>query len=170
MYKNAKVIETRLSQLDNYRDLEGRDRIIAADILKAIEDMGNEATFSNLRNKHIAGIDTFRIFLKWLFERKLVKKKKREKKVRVHQCGRPYTYYELKKDGKEALDFLKIRIRTTEKIEEKTVRCSRGSLTVPLMKEFRLIGVRENDLVKVTVDDDCKIVIESSKKRRMKRG
>jgi len=109
MYTDATVIEARLSELNSYRDLKERDRTIAAKILKTIAEMGNEATFSAMRNKHVAGIDTFRVFLKWLFNRKLLDKKQvKERKIGRHRWGRPHTNYKLTKEGEEALNYLKI--------------------------------------------------------------
>jgi DNA-binding PadR family transcriptional regulator len=107
MYVDATVVSDRLSELD-YRELEGRDRTLAIKILETIGEMGDKATFSALRNKHVAGIDTFRIFLKWLCERNLVKKVAKEKKIREHKRGRPLIFYKITATGKEALNYLKI--------------------------------------------------------------
>ena len=105
MYVDAAVIEARLDELESYLKLEGRDKSIVVNILKAIESMGDKATFPALRGEHIAGTDTFRIFLKWLFKKKLIEKQAKKK---VEKYGRTPRHYKLTNEGKEALNYFEI--------------------------------------------------------------
>lgn len=120
MRTNSVDIEARLNGL-GYRDLEGRNRTIAVKILEAIEKMNykakkskdwcNRPSFFNLRKERTAGTDTFRVFIKWLYKTKLIDKekiKRQELDKPKKRRGRLRSYYILTKEGKAAVDFLKI--------------------------------------------------------------